>query len=213
MVLPKSTLLQNRYHSQFIICFSIAKISFNKRFLLFFFRPNMQLFVKTLTGKTIAIQVKPSCTIGNVKYKIQKAEGIPPDRQRLSFASKQLRDDRTLSDYGIINECTVYLFLRLCGGMKIFVQTPSNATISVDVELSDTIKNVKTKIQDKESIPAEQQCLTLDGEQLANDQTISDCQINSESTLILQSQSGISNTGVSTATYLYIIHTYLLSSY
>ena len=172
----------------------------------------MQLFVKTLTGKTIAIQVKPSCTIGNVKYKIQEAEGIPPDRQRLSFASKQLRDDRTLSDYGIINECTVYLFLRLCGGMKIFVQTPSNATISVDVELSDTIENVKTKIQDKESIPTVQHCLTLNGEQLSNDQTISDCRINSESTLILQRQSGISNIGVSTAIYLYIKHIFCLAT-
>jgi ubiquitin C len=79
-------------------------------------RGGMQIFVRTLTGKTMTFEVQANETMQDIKKKIADREGIPPDQQRLLFVGKELKDDTTLQDHGIQKESTIHLIMRLPGG-------------------------------------------------------------------------------------------------
>lgn len=135
------------------------------------------LFVKTLTGKTIVLEVEPCDTISTIMDKIHDKEGISPDQQRLIFAGELLQIHRTLISYNIQHESTIQLILRLRGSIQICVRTLIGDTIKIIVQTSDTIKMIKDNIQHTEGVPSDQQQLFFAGHTLRDNYLLSDCKV------------------------------------
>lgn len=146
----------------------------------------MQVFVKTLGGKTITLKVTPCDTTATVLAMIERQEGIPAEMQCLVFAGKQLDSNSTLDEHNIQSNSTLHLILRVPTEMQIFIKTLNRKTISLTVSPRDTIDKVKADIQEREGMPPERQRLIYHGKLLEDgSKTLADYNIPKESVIQL----------------------------
>ena len=144
----------------------------------------MSLFVKTLTGKTIMIEVLKSGTVDSIKNAVAKKEGIPPDQQRLIYAGKQLESESTLVEHGITHESTIHLILRLRNSnkqdsssagesVKLCIKSLTGKTYNIDTSISSTVLELKRKLEKQEGVPVNHQQYVFEGQHLEDDKRLS----------------------------------------
>ena len=147
----------------------------------------MQIFVKTLSGKTIVLNAEPKQAIEEIKSIIEDIEGVPKDEQRL-ISHKELKNNKTLYDYNIKNLSTIYLSLCLKSSMQIIIKIISNIrnsiTLNVDPNIT-TIKNIKKIIKNIKGYKVKNQRLIFQGKFLENEKKINDYNINNSSIIYL----------------------------
>lgn len=145
------------------------------------------LFIRTPIGKVVSVKFIPSDTIRLIKEKVYTKMGLEPEKQVLLLAGNPLNDDATLSSYNISAESTFHLALRPESDdlVKIYVRTVTGMTFALDVNLSNFISDVKTKIHKLKGIPSSEQNLLVRGEPLSDSLTLRDYNIETESTFYL----------------------------
>ena len=150
-----------------------------------------QIFIRTLVGKIITVDIGVNNTVAKVKSVIESKEGIPPNQQKLTYMGKILRNG-TLGTYGVQKESTLDLSLCIRGGangsrcMKISIKKTKGGTgFKIEVASANTIAELKRKIQTHEKIPPDQQQLIFAGKVLEDYQTLESYNIESDATLHL----------------------------
>lgn len=146
----------------------------------------MQIFIKSLTGKTITFDVKSSTTIKELKNKIEEKENISTNIQRILFCGKTLEDNKTLSYYNIQNESTIHLIICVIKNkIRIFIKKLSGIEFTLYVKPSELISDVKARILYKDGVPYNQQRLIFNGKQLEDGTTLLDYNIKEDSIIHL----------------------------
>lgn len=150
----------------------------------------MIIYVKTLTGKTLTIEVTPQDTVEVLKAKIQDIEGVPIDQQRLIFSGNQLEDERTLEDFNISSESVLHLILRLRGGgIPMFflnVAMPSCSVIQQVVNEQTTVSEVRKLLEKDPSLKGRKYRLMVAQQEMDSSKTLEYYGITSEAVVRLE---------------------------
>lgn len=150
----------------------------------------LMVFIKTLTGQTITVRVRPRDTVGDVKQKIFEQEGIPVDRQRMIFVGEQLNDNHRLLDYRIEHESAVHLVFRSGQCFQIFVRTMNDRTMVFECQPTTTLERIKERVRDREGLHIDIQQLSFEGRVLENQSTLQECGLQHNSVLDLTLEQG-----------------------
>ena len=145
----------------------------------------MHIFIKTLSGRTLSLEVTPQNLVDDLRAIISDKEGIPPYQQRLVYSGRPLENGRTLQDYNVTADATIHLIKSVGETMRLFIKTLTGKTITIEVDPTATVAEAKEKITQVEGIPAHMQQLIFSGMTLAEDRVLGSYNIQRESTVHL----------------------------